>query len=383
MIHHAQDSDTTIALLRATAQAAAEKHLAPVAAASDETATLPIDALKGLCADGLGGIVISELNGGAGLGRLASIAAFEELGRVDPSTAAFLSIHGLLAWALDNYGTPQQQADYMPALLDFSMIGAYALTEPGHGSDAANLRTTARRDGGDYILNGTKAFTSGGGVSDMTLLFARTGEGGPRGISAFLVPKDARGLSFGAQERKMGWRSQPTAMVVMDDCRIPADNLIGAEHKGFPIAMRALDSGRLNISSISLGAAMQACDSTITYMQNRTQFGQKLADFQALQFRMAEMGIALFACRAALEKAAIAVDAGSAEATVFVAAAKAFVTENAYQTIDMALQLHGGYGYLRDFPIERLLRDTRVHRILEGTNEIMRVLVARNLLATQ
>ena len=382
MIHLPNDADPTIAALREAAAAAGKTHLAG-AAEWDEQAFFPRANIKELAMLGFMGLTVSEAHGGMGLGRAASIAMFEELGQHDPSTAAFISIHSLVGWALDRLGTAEQRRAYLQPLLDFDLVGAYALTEPNHGSDAANLRTTARKAGGDYVLNGTKAFTSGGGVSDLYLLFARTGEDGPGGISAFLIPKDTPGLSFGAQERKMGWRSQPTSMVMLDDCRIPAAALLGEENRGFRIAMQALDGGRLNISAVSLGGAVRAIGETTSYVQQRKQFDKPLAAFQALQFRIADMVTETLAARLMLEAAARRFDANHADTkgtTAQIAAAKAFVTEHAYGVVDEALQLHGGYGYLKDFPIERIARDLRVHRILEGTSEIMRTLVARHSL---
>ena len=366
--------------IQEAARAFSDAELAPNAGRWDDEKHFPIDVLRRAAALGLAGIYVREDVGGSGLGRVDAALVFEALARGCVSTAAFLSIHNMCAWMLDRNGSNELRQAWLPRLASMETIASYCLTEPGSGSDAASLRTTARRDGGDYVLNGAKAFISGGGVSDVYLVMCRTGADGPRGISAVLVEKGAPGLSFGGQERKLGWNSQPTAMVQFDDCRVPVSNLIGRDGEGFRIAMSALDGGRVNIGACSLGGAGFALDTALAYVQTRRQFGRPLADFQALQFKLADMATDLEAARLMVLRAAAAVDSGDPDKTRLCAMAKRFSSDACFAIADGALQLHGGYGYLKDYPLERILRDLRVHRILEGTNEIMRVIIAREML---
>ena len=366
--------------IQEAARAFSDAELAPHAARWDEEKHFPVDVLRQAAALGLAAIYVSEDVGGSGLGRVEAALVFEALARGCVSTAAFLSIHNMCGWMLDSYGSEALRRAWLPQLASMQTIASYCLTEPGSGSDAASLRTTARRDGGDYVLNGAKAFISGGGVSDVYLVMCRTGADGPKGISTVLVEKGTPGLSFGAQERKLGWNSQPTAMVQFDDCRVPAANLIGDEGQGFRIAMSALDGGRVNIGACSLGGAGFALETAMAYVQTRQQFGRPLADFQALQFKLADMATSLEASRLMVLRAAAAIDADDPDKTRLCAMAKRFATDAGFAIADEALQLHGGYGYLKDYPLERILRDLRVHRILEGTNEIMRVIIAREML---
>ena len=366
--------------IQEAARAFSDAELAPNAGRWDDEKHFPIDVLRRAAALGLAGIYVREDVGGSGLGRVDAALVFEALARGCVSTAAFLSIHNMCAWMLDRNGSNELRQAWLPRLASMETIASYCLTEPGSGSDAASLRTTARRDGGDYVLNGAKAFISGGGVSDVYLVMCRTGADGPRGISAVLVEKGAPGLSFGGQERKLGWNSQPTAMVQFDDCRVPVSNLIGRDGEGFRIAMSALDGGRVNIGACSLGGAGFALDTALAYVQTRRQFGRPLADFQALQFKLADMATDLEASRLMVLRAAAAIDADDPDKTRLCAMAKRFATDARFAIADQALQLHGGYGYLKDYPLERILRDLRVHRILEGTNEIMRVIIAREML---
>ena len=358
----------------------AAAEMAPHAARWDDEKIFPAETLAAAAALGFGGIYVRDDVGGSGLSRLDAALIFEELAGACTSTAAFMSIHNMAAWMIDNFGDDEQRRRLLPKLCLMEHFASYCLTEPGAGSDAANLRTKAVRDGDDYILNGSKAFISGGGRSDLYVTMVRTGGGGPGGISCVVVPKDAPGLSFGAQERKLGWNSQPTAEVLFDDCRVPAANLIGGEGNGFKIAMQGLDGGRLNIAACSLGAAQSCLDTALAHVKTRKQFGRELASFQALQFRLADMATELEAARLMVRKAATEVDRKLPSATQTAAMAKRFATDAGFEIVNQALQLHGGYGYLKDFPIERFLRDVRVHQILEGTNEIMRVIIARKLL---
>lgn len=308
---------------------------------------------------------------------------FEELATVDPSTSAFITIHNMATWLIASYGNDGVRAQWGEAMTSGAKLGSYCLTEPGSGSDAASLKTRAQRDGDDYVLNGSKAFISGAGATDVLVVMARTGEDGARGISAFVVAADAPGISYGRKEEKMGWNSQPTRGITFTDVRIPAGNLLGKEGEGFKMAMKALDGGRINIAACSLGAAQGALDAARRYMGERRQFGKKLADFQALQFKLADMATQLVAARQMVHTAARKLDAGSHDATVWCAMAKRFATDAGFAICDEALQIHGGYGYIREYPIERLLRDSRVHRILEGTNEVMRMIIARHLLNSE
>lgn len=329
---------------------------------------------------GFGSIYVSEEMGGVGLSRVESALIFEQLSQGCPSTAAMISIHNMAAWMIDAFGTQALREKYVPSLASLETMASYCLTEPGAGSDAASLRTRAEKDGDSYVLNGSKAFISGGGTSDIYIVMARTSDDGARGISCFVVEKDTDGLTFGAQEKKMGWRSQPTCVVNFDDCRIPAENLVGAEGQGFKIAMQGLDGGRLNIAACSIGGAQRALDEAVAYTKERKQFGKAIADFQATQFKLADMRTELEAARLMLYNAAQKVSDKTSDATVFAAMAKRFATDVGFSVVNDALQLHGGYGYIQEYPIERLLRDLRVHQILEGTNEIMRVIVGRDML---
>jgi hypothetical protein len=356
------------------------ERMAPFAADWDRDSTFPVATLREAAALGLAGILVDPEHGGAGLGRLEASIVFEALSAACPSTAAYLSIHNMVVGLIDRYGDDAQRAQYLPALCSMEHFSSYCLTEPGAGSDAASLSTRARRDGGDFVIDGAKAFISGGGAADLYLVMARTGEAGAKGISAILVPKDAPGLSFGAQEEKLGWHSQPTAAVILDGCRVPARNLLGAEGEGFRIAMTGLDGGRLSIGACSLGAGRAALDLALAHVAERRQFGRPIADFQAVQFKLADMATALEAAQLLLHKAAMAVDTAAPDATPLAAMAKRLATDAGFDAVNGSLQLFGGYGYLRDYPLERYLRDLRVHQILEGTNEIMRVIIARHLL---
>jgi alkylation response protein AidB-like acyl-CoA dehydrogenase len=354
-------------------------RMAPHAQAWEDAKALPSDVLSELGDLGMAAITVRD-DFGSGLSRLDATLIFEGLSYGCPSVSAFLSIHNMVAGMIDAYGSAAQRAERLPGLSTMECVGSYCLTEPGSGSDAAALRTTARRDGNTFVLDGTKSFISGAGFSDLYLVMARTGEPGPKGISAFLVDKGTPGLSFGAQERKMGWIAQPTAEVRFDACRVPAESLLGEPGRGFAYAMQGLDGGRLSISACALGAAQATLDKSVLYLQQRSAFGQKLADFQALQFRLADMETALQAARIFLRQAAWKLDTKAPDATKFCAMAKRFVTDAGFDVANQALQLHGGYGYLADFGIEKIVRDLRVHQILEGTNEIMRLITARALL---
>ncbi len=355
-------------------------EMAPHAARWDEEKIFPVETLRAAAALGFGGICAREDVGGSGLSRLDASIIFEQLAGACTSTAAYISIHNMAAWMIDAFGGDEQRRRWLPNLCSMEHFASYCLTEPNAGSDAAALSTKAVRDGGDYVLNGSKAFISGGARSDIYVVMVRTGKAGADGISCVVVEKDTPGLSFGAQERKLGWNSQPTAEVRFDDCRIPIGNRIGAEGEGFKIAMQGLDGGRLNIASCSLGAAQSCLEMSVKHLKTRKQFGRELASFQALQFRLADMATDLEAARLMVRRAAQAVDDKAADATQAAAMAKRFATDAGFNIVNEALQLHGGYGYLKDFPIERFLRDVRVHQILEGTNEIMRVIIARGLL---
>ncbi len=358
----------------------AEEQLAPHAEEWDEKKHFPIDVIKSTADLGLLGIYTRDDVGGSGLGRLDAALIFEALSSGCTSTAAFISIHNMCSWMIDSFGSEDLRQKYCPQLTSGTKIASYCLTEPGSGSDAAALRTSAARDGDSYILNGSKAFISGAGVSDVYVVMVRTGEAGPKGISAIVVEKGTDGLSFGANERKMGWNSQPTAVVSFDNCRVPAANLLGEEGQGFTFAMKGLDGGRLNISACSLGTASAAHKAAMDYTAERKAFGKALNQQQTIQFKLADMAIELEAARAMLYQAAWKLDQKTPDATKFCAMAKRFVTDAGFAVVNDALQLHGGYGYLRDYPLERMLRDVRVNQILEGTNEIMRLIVARELM---
>ncbi|MCI5076135.1 acyl-CoA dehydrogenase family protein [Oricola sp.] len=359
----------------------ADDNLAPKAIEWDETGHFPEDVVRSVGALGLAGIYVREDVGGSGLGRLDAALIFEALAHGCPSIGSFISIHNMVAWMIDRFGTEEQRQAWLPRLCSMELIASYCLTEPGAGSDAASLKTKAERDGNGWKLNGAKAFISGGGFSDLYLAMVRTGGEGPGGISAVLVEDGTPGLSFGANERKMGWRAQPTAQVQFDDCKVPADHLLGEEGKGFRYAMAGLDGGRLNIAASALGAAQAALDKALGYARERKAFGRPIADFQSLQFKLADMETQLQAARIFLYQAAAKLDAGAPDATKHCAMAKRFVTDAAFNVANEALQIHGGYGYLADFGLEKIVRDLRVHQILEGTNEIMRVIVARHMLA--
>jgi alkylation response protein AidB-like acyl-CoA dehydrogenase len=363
-----------------TARDFARDQWLPHAPGWDERAEFPVEALRAAAGLGFAGIYVRDEFGGTGLARFDAALIFEELAAACVSTAAYLSIHNMAAWMIDRFGDRGQRARFLPRLTTMEHFASYCLTEPGSGSDAAALKTTARRDGGHYVLNGSKAFISGGGTSDVYVAMVRTGEAGPRGISCLVVETGLPGLSFGKKERKLGWNTQPTAMVNFDDCRVPLANRLGAEGEGFAIAMMGLDGGRLNIGACSVGGARACAEAARDYMLDRRQFGQRLADFQALQFKLADMATELDAARLMLWRAASSLDRGDPDATLHCAMAKRLATDAGFHVCNEALQLHGGYGYLKDFPIERYLRDVRVHQILEGTNEIMRVIIARRLL---
>ena len=358
----------------------ATTELAPHAGRWDEEEFFPVETLRKAAELGFAAIYTRAEHGGSGLGRLEAALIFEELAAGCVSTAAFLSIHNMVTWVVDRFGNDAQRRHYLPRLVRMEWLASYCLTEPGSGSDAAALKTRAERMSGGYRLTGSKAFISGAGVSDLYLVMARTGEEGPRGISALLVEKDQPGLTFGKPERKLGWRSQPTAMVQFDGVEVPPEARLGAEGDGFPIAMQGLDGGRINIGACSLGGARASLEAARAFMLQRKAFGQPIAEFQALQFRFADMATELEAARLMVHRAALALERGTSQATLLAAMAKRFATDIGFQVVNDALQLHGGYGYLRDFPIERFLRDLRVHQILEGTNEIMRLIIARRLL---
>ncbi len=374
--------DETLIAFQDAARSFADSEMKPHAEKWDEDKHLPLDVLRKAAALGFAGAYVREDVGGSGLSRLAAAVIFEQLARACPSTTAFLTIHNMVSWMIDSFGSEEQRQKWLPDLCSMSLLGSYCLTEPGSGSDAASLRTKAVRDGDHYVLNGTKAFISGAGDqgNDLYVVMARTGDEGPKGISAFVVEKGTPGLSFGANERKMGWNSQPTAQVQLDDVRVPVGNRLGGEGVGFKIAMKGLDGGRINIAACSLGGASEALDQALEYTKTRKQFGKAISDFQATQFRLADMATHLDAARLMVWRAASALDNQDPNATRYCAMAKRFATDHGFQIVDEALQLHGGYGYLRDYPIERLLRDLRVHRILEGTNEVMRVIISRDLL---
>ncbi|MEZ5543902.1 MAG: acyl-CoA dehydrogenase family protein [Lysobacteraceae bacterium] len=365
---------------RDTARAFAAQEFAPHAARWDAEAIFPVEAIRKAGELGFCGLYTPEDVGGLGLSRLDAALVFEELATVDPSTTAYITIHNMATWMLATWATPSVRETWAAKMAAGEKFGSYCLTEPGSGSDAASLKTRAVRDGDSYVLDGSKAFISGAGASDLLIVMARTGGEGARGISAFAVPADTPGITYGRKEEKMGWNSQPTRGITFSGARIPADHLLGNEGDGFRIAMKGLDGGRINIGACSLGAAQGALDAARRYLGERKQFGKKIGEFQALQFRLADMATQLVAARQMIHAAARKLDAGSRDATVWCAMAKRFATDAGFAICNDALQLHGGYGYIREYPVERLLRDCRVHQILEGTNEIMRVIVARHLL---
>jgi len=357
----------------------ARDRLAPFAATWDAEEFFPVETLREAAALGFAGIYVKSDVGGSEMSRLDAAIIMEELSAGCTSTAAFISIHNMASWMIDRFGNEEQRKRFLPKMTTMEKIASYCLTEPGSGSDAASLKTRAVRDGDHYVLNGGKAFISGAGVSDVYVCMVRTGEDGPKGISCLVVEKGTPGLSFGKKERKMGWNSQPTAQVIFEDCRVPVANRIGGEGEGFRIAMMGLDGGRINIGACSVGTARAALEESLAYAKDRKQFGRAIADFQASQFKLADMATELEAARLMIRNAAAALDRRDAAATMLCAMAKRFATDAGFRIANDALQLHGGYGYLKDFPAERHVRDLRVHQILEGTNEIMRVIVAREL----
>jgi len=358
----------------------ADAELAPFAAERDEKHLFPRESLGRAGELGLGGIYVREEFGGTGLSRSDTVAIFEELAKGDPAVAAYISIHNMVVWMIDTYGDDVQRGRWLPELTAMQEFGGYCLTEPGAGSDAANIATSAVRDGDDFVLTGVKQFISGAGEAAVYVVMARTGEPGARGISAFLVPGDAEGLSFGAPEKKMGWHAQPTRQVILDGVRIPASAVLGDEGRGFAIAMSALNGGRLNIAACSLGGAQWALDRAVQYVHERMAFGEPLAEKQSILFAIADMRTDLQAARLMVSDGARAVDEQAPDATMRCAMAKRFATDAGFDVANRALQLHGGYGYLQDYGIERVVRDLRVHQILEGTNEIMRLIVGREML---
>jgi alkylation response protein AidB-like acyl-CoA dehydrogenase len=365
--------------LRDMARAFADEAFAPNALAWDEAKHFPVAEMRKAAALGMGGIYITEDVGGSGLSRLAAAVIFEALSTGCPAVAAYMSIHNMTAWMIDAFGSPDQREQWLPRLCSMELLASYCLTEPGSGSDAAALATRAVHDGDNYLLNGQKQFISGAGSGDVYVVMARTGGPGADGISTFIVPGDTVGILLGANERKMGWHAQPTRAVTFQDVRISAANRLGEEGMGFKIAMAGLDGGRLNIAACSLGGAQSALEKSLAYMKQRKAFGKRLDEFQALQFRLADMATGLEASRALLWRAAAALDRKDAGARELCAMAKRFVTDTCFEVANQALQLHGGYGYLAEYGVEKIVRDLRVHQILEGTNEIMRLIVARSL----
>ena len=354
--------------------------ITPFAAEWDEKHIFPRDTVKAAAELGFGAIYVSEASGGIGLGRLEAALIMEAMAYGCPSTSAFISIHNMASWMIDTFGSDAVKTKYLPSMVTCERIGSYCLTEPGSGSDAAALKTRAVKDGDHYVVTGSKAFISGGGENDIYVTMVRTGQEGPKGISCLVIEKDMPGISFGAQEKKLGWRSQPTAQVNFDGVRVPAENLVGSEGQGFSIAMAGLDGGRLNIGACSLGGAQRCLDEAKAYTSERRQFGTRIIDFQNTQFTLADMATELEAARMLLYAAAAKVTAGAHDKTKFAAMAKRLATDTGSAVVDRALQMHGGYGYLQDYPVERFWRDLRVHRILEGTNEIMRLIVAREMM---
>jgi len=369
--------------LQQVAQDFAREVLAPNALRWDQERHFPVAEMREAAKLGMASLYVREENGGAGLTRLDAAVVFEALATGCPTISAFLSIHNMVAWMVDSFGSDALRAEWLPKLVGMDLIASYALTEPGAGSDAAALRTRAARDNEGFVLNGTKQFISGAGVSDVYLTMARTGGDGPSGVSALMIPRDTPGVSFGAIEQKMGWNAQPTRQVIFDNARVPSAALLGEEGKGFRYAMAGLDGGRLNIAACSLGGAQAALDIALNYVQERRAFGKAIAEFQNTQFKLADMRIELEAARALLWRACAKLDAKAPDAGTFCAMAKRFVTDTGSRVADDALQLLGGYGYLADYGVEKIVRDLRVHRILEGTNEIMRMIVGRQMLAAR
>ncbi|WP_332688292.1 isobutyryl-CoA dehydrogenase [Bosea sp. (in: a-proteobacteria)] len=365
--------------IRDMAQGFATETLAPHAVRWDEEKHFPVAEMRQAAALGMGGIYIRDDVGGSGLSRLDAAVIFEALSTGCPTVAAYISIHNMCAWMIDRYGAEEQRQKFLPKLCSMEHLASYCLTEPGAGSDAAALKTKAVRDGEHYVLDGQKQFISGAGVADIYVVMVRTGEAGPSGISTIVVEKGTPGLSFGANEKKMGWNAQPTRAVIFENCRVPVANRIGPEGIGFKIAMAGLDGGRLNIGACSIGGAQGALDKALGYAQERKAFGARIADFQALQFKLADMATELEAARTFLWRAAAALDEKTPDATKLCAMAKQVATDTGFEVANQALQIHGGYGYLADYGIEKIVRDLRVHQILEGTNEVMRMIVARSL----
>ena len=368
------------AAIRETALAFAQERIAPFAAEWDEKCHFPVDVIREVAALGMATIYVPEAKGGSGLSRLDGVLIMEALAYGCPAISGYVSIHNMVAWMVASYASDAQVAAWIPKLASMEWLSSYCLTEPGAGSDAAALKTSARLSGDHYVLNGSKQFISGAGASDFYFVFARTSEQGARGISAFAVMKDSPGLSFGANEKKMGWNAQPTRQVIFDNCKVPVANLIGEPGRGFRFAMSGLDGGRTNIAACSVGAAWMALDKARGYMLERGAFGRPLADFQALQFKIADMATELEAARLLTYRAADALDRADPQASMYSAMAKRLATDLGFQVCNEALQIHGGYGYLKDYGVEKLVRDLRVHQILEGTNEIMRVVISRKLL---
>ena len=367
-------------LIRQTAADFAAERLRPFAGEWDEKKHFPVDVIREAAGLGFAGLYVNEDVGGSALSRFDAVLVFEQLSQGCVSTAAYISIHNMCSWMIDRFASEEMRKEWLPQLTTMELLSSYCLTEPGSGSDAAGLKTRAVKDGGDYVLHGAKQFISGAGVSDVYIVMSRTGQDGPKGISTFIVRKDDKGVSFGANEKKMGWNSQPTRQVIFEDVRIPASRRVGAEGDGFRFAMAGLDGGRLNIAACSLGGMQDALDKALAYTKERKQFGQAIADFQATQFKLADMETETQAARVMLYNAAQELDAKSPQATRWCAMAKRFVTDTGFKVANDALQLHGGYGYLSDYGVERIVRDLRVHQILEGTNEVMRVIISRDLL---
>ncbi|WP_137130814.1 acyl-CoA dehydrogenase family protein [Rhizobium sp. FY34] len=367
--------------IRDMAESFARDEIAPYALAWDETKHFPVNVIRKAAGLGLGGIMVSEEHGGSGLGRMEAVLIYEALAKGCPAISAYLSIHNMVATMIDRHGSTAQRQTYLPRLCSADILASYCLTEPACGSDAAALATRAERDGEDFLLTGQKMFISGAGATDLYVVMARSGGPGPKGITAFLVEKGTEGLTFGANEKKMGWNAQPTRTVTLDRVRVTADAMLGSEGAGFKLAMEALDGGRTSIAACSLGGAQSAFEKAVAYTGERKAFGQKLNDFQALQFTIADMATELEASRTLLWRAACALEAKSPEATRLCAMAKKYVTDCGFEVANRALQLHGGYGYLADYGVEKIVRDLRVHQILEGTNEIMRLIIARSVLS--
>jgi hypothetical protein len=367
-------------MIRDMARKFAEDQLMPHSEAWDRDSHFPVDVIKQAAELGFAGIYVRDDVGGSALTRTDAALIFEQLSYGDVSTAAFISIHNMASWMIDTFGSDEQRAAWLPRLTSMELIASYCLTEPGAGSDAASLKTRAVRDGDDYVISGTKQFISGAGTSDIYVLMARTSDDGAKGVSTFIIEKDTPGLSFGANERKMGWKNQPTRQVILDGVRVPAANRIGEEGHGFRFAMAGLDGGRLNIAACALGGAQLALDKAVAYAKEREQFGKAIATFQNTAFKLADMETELQAARVMLYEAAGRLDGKAPDATRWCAMAKRFVTDTAFKVANDALQIHGGYGYLADYGVERIVRDLRVHQILEGTNEIMRVIISRDML---